>query len=118
MHATSDGAVVAFPTATSTGSPTARARSRHCLVEVSKARINGHEPIPLLADVLDQARRPRLNLDVKAANGVAPLGLLLRRMNAVDRVCVSSFSQNRVLAIRRLLGPDLCTVSAAARSRR
>ena len=110
VHATSDGAVVAFHDR-SLDRVTDRAGAVAALPwsEVSKARINGHEPIPLLSDVLERWPDVRLNLDVKAANGVAPLADLLRRMNAVDRVCVSSFSQRRVLAIRRLLGPDLCS---------
>jgi glycerophosphoryl diester phosphodiesterase len=110
VHATSDGRVVAFH-----DHGLDRVTDRTGVVaqlpwsEVSKARINGHEPIPLLSDVLDRWPDLRLNLDVKADSGVAPLAEVLRRTNAVDRVCVSSFSQRRVWAIRRLLGPDLCT---------
>jgi glycerophosphoryl diester phosphodiesterase len=110
VHATSDGKVIAFH-----DSRLGRVTDRHGVVadlpwsEVSKARINGHEPIPLLADVLDRWPDVRLNIDVKRANAIGPVTDLLRRMNAIDRVCVSSFSQARILAVRRILGPRLCT---------
>jgi glycerophosphoryl diester phosphodiesterase len=110
VHATSDGVVVAFH-----DSSLDRVTDRTGRIadlpwsEVSKARINGHEPIPLLSDVLERWPDVRLNLDVKKANGVQPLAGLLRRMGAIERVCVSSFSQRRVWAIRKLLGPRLCT---------
>ena len=110
VHATSDGVVVAFH-----DSSLDRVTDRTGVIaklpwsEVSKARINGHEPIPLLSDLLDRWPDVRLNLDIKAPNGVRPLADLLRSAGAVDRVCASSFSQRRVWAIRRLLGPRLCT---------
>lgn len=110
VHATSDGVAIAFH-----DSSLDRVTDRTGVVaelpwsEVSKARINGHEPIPRLADVLDAFPDVRLNLDVKAWNGVEPLVSVLRAAGAVDRVCVSSFSQRRVWRIRRLLGPSLCT---------
>jgi glycerophosphoryl diester phosphodiesterase len=110
VHATRDGVVVAFH-----DSRLDRVTDRTGVVadlpwsEVSKARIAGHEPIPQLADLLERWPDVRMNLDVKRANAIAPLTELLRRMNVVDRVCVSSFSQARVMAVRRILGPRLCT---------
>ena len=69
-----------------------------------KAKINGHEPIPLLSEVLERFPEVRLNLDIKADNGVLPTAKVLRELNAIDRVCVSSFSQSRVRRIRREVG--------------
>jgi glycerophosphoryl diester phosphodiesterase len=110
LHATSDGKVVAFH-----DHRLDRVTDRSGTIaqlpwsEVSKARINGHEPIPLLTDVLEEFPQARLNLDIKADNGVGPAAGVLRAAGAIDRVCVSSFSQARVQRIRRELGPRLAT---------
>jgi glycerophosphoryl diester phosphodiesterase len=110
LHATSDGKVVAFH-----DHRLDRVTDRSGTIaqlpwsEVSKARINGHEPIPLLTDVLEEFPQARLNLDIKADNGVDPAADVLRAAGAIDRVCVSSFSQARVQRIRRELGPRLAT---------
>jgi glycerophosphoryl diester phosphodiesterase len=110
LHATSDGKVVAFH-----DHRLDRVTDRSGTIaqlpwsEVSKARINGHEPIPLLTDVLEEFPQARLNLDIKADNGVGPAADVLRTAGAIDRVCVSSFSQARVQRIRRELGPRLAT---------
>ena len=81
--------------------------------EVSKARIGGREPIPLLEDVLGSWPRARLNIDVKAESAIAPLTEALRRTGAWHRVCVTSFSSRRLRHVRarmRLLsGREVCT---------
>lgn len=110
LHATSDGVVVAFH-----DHRLDRVTDRTGVVaqlpwsEVRKARINGHEPIPLLSEVLERFPETRLNLDIKADNGVLPTAKVLRDLNAIDRVCVSSFSQARVRRIRREVGERLAT---------
>lgn len=110
VHATSDGVVVAFH-----DSSLDRVTDRTGVVaelpwsEVSKARIAGNDPIPRLADVLEEWPDVRLNLDVKRANAIGPVTDLLRAHEALDRVCVSSFSQTRIDAVRRILGPAVCT---------
>jgi glycerophosphoryl diester phosphodiesterase len=110
LHATSDGVVIAFH-----DSRLDRVTDRTGVVaelpwsEVSKARINGHEPIPRLDELLEHLPQIRFNLDIKADNGLHPAAEVLRSANAIDRVCVSSFSQSRVRRIRRELGPRLCT---------
>lgn len=110
LHATSDGVVVAFH-----DNRLDRVTDRTGVIaelpwsEVSKARINGHEPIPMLSEVLEHLPSVRLNLDIKADNGVLPAARVLRELNAIDRVCVSSFSQARVRRIRREIGPRLAT---------
>jgi glycerophosphoryl diester phosphodiesterase len=110
LHATRDGVVIAFH-----DSRLDRVTDRTGVVaqlpwsEVSKARINGHEPIPRLDDLLEHFPETRFNLDIKAENGLGPAADVLRAAKAIDRVCVSSFSQSRVRRIRRELGPSLCT---------
>lgn len=77
--------------------------------EVSRARVDGREPIPLLEDVLGAWPDVRVNIDPKADAAVDPLVEVLRRTASVDRVCVGSFSDARIDRARDALGPQLCT---------
>jgi glycerophosphoryl diester phosphodiesterase len=77
--------------------------------QVRKARIRGTEPILLLADLLAAWPHTRINIDVKAAATIGPAIDAIRRTGSMDRVCVAAFSQSRVTAVRRTLGPDVCT---------
>jgi glycerophosphoryl diester phosphodiesterase len=110
VRATADGVLLAFHDATLDRVTDRAGRIAELPYEqVARARIGGTEPIPLLADVLDAWPDVRLNVDVKAAPAVGPLIEVLRRTKAVDRVCVGSFSDVRLGAVRKALGPDLCT---------
>jgi glycerophosphoryl diester phosphodiesterase len=77
--------------------------------EVSRARIGGREPILRLEELLGAFPDVRFNLDIKAAGVVAPLVRAVRRMRVADRICLASFSDARIAAARRLLGPGVCT---------
>ncbi len=77
--------------------------------KVRSLRIGGVERIPTLEDVLAAFPHARFNVDVKAWSAVGPLVELLRRTNSADRVCVASFSDRRLAAVRRALGPDVAT---------
>lgn len=110
VHATVDGVVLAFHDAeldriTDRTGRIARLPSS----EVAKARIGGVEPIPLFEDLLGTWPDVRVNIDVKSATALAPLIRVLRRTRAHDRVCVASFSDARLAAARKLLGPTVCT---------
>jgi glycerophosphoryl diester phosphodiesterase len=77
--------------------------------EVSRARVSGIEPIPRLEELLLAWPEARINIDPKRDNAVEPLIRVLRDCNAVERVCVTSFSGARSRAVREALGPSLCT---------
>ena len=51
----------------------------------------------------------KINIDPKDDNVVDPLVEVLREHDALDRVCLGSFSDRRLRRCRELLGPGLCT---------
>lgn len=77
--------------------------------ELSRLRVDGREPIPRFEAVLAEWPHLRLNLDPKTDAAAALLPEALTRAGALDRVCIGSFSQNRLARLRRALGPRLCT---------
>lgn len=76
---------------------------------VAQARVGGKEPIPVLDDVLERWPALHLNIDPKSDAAAAALAVALRRHSALHRVCVGSFSGQRLQRLRRDLGPDLCS---------
>ncbi|MFF2041929.1 glycerophosphodiester phosphodiesterase [Kitasatospora sp. NPDC058170] len=110
VHATLDGVLVAFH-----DSRLDRVTDRTGAVAelpwgtVSRARIGGTEPVPLLEDLLGTFPAARFNIDVKAAPAIGPLIEAVRRTNAWDRVCVGGFSDSRLAAVRAAAGPRLAT---------
>jgi glycerophosphoryl diester phosphodiesterase len=113
LQATSDGVLVAFHDKTLTRVCGLDGRVRRLShAELSAARIDGTEPIPLLEDLLAAWPDVRFNLDVKDAPAIAPLPEVLRRTNAWDRVCLVSFSASRLRATRRALGRPVCMAAS------
>ncbi|MCM3554069.1 glycerophosphodiester phosphodiesterase [Janibacter melonis] len=115
VHATSDGRLVAFHDAVldrvtdGVGSLAELPWSR-----VSRARTPAGDAVPLMDELLERFPMTRFNIDVKAPGAVAPLAEVVRRHGAIDRVCVGSFSDERLRAARRLLGPRLATSAGPA----
>lgn len=77
--------------------------------ELATARVGGREPIPRLRELLETFPDVRFNIDAKADGSVAPLIGLVGELDAVDRVCLGSFSIRRIRRIRRALGPRVLT---------
>ena len=76
--------------------------------EVAQARIDG-QPIPRMDELLETFPDVRVNIDAKHDPVVAPLADLLRKLSAIDRVGIGSFSDRRLAEMRRRCGPRLCT---------
>jgi glycerophosphoryl diester phosphodiesterase len=77
--------------------------------EVAAARIGGKERVPRLDEVIAAWPDARWNIDAKHDAVVEPLIDVLRRGGALERVCVTSFSDERIGRLRALGGPGLCT---------
>lgn len=82
--------------------------------EVAAARVDGREPIPRLDELLAAWPDVRWNIDCKTDRGVDPLADLLQRQHLLDRVCLSAFSDLRLLRLRRRLGHGLCSGAGPA----
>jgi glycerophosphoryl diester phosphodiesterase len=110
VHATSDGVLVAFHDDD---------LSRTCGVpgrikdmtwdDLQYVRVHGREPIPLLVDILNAFPNARINIDCKTDSALQPLVDVLGQQQCLERVCVGSFSDRRLRALRAEFGPALCT---------
>lgn len=103
VHASRDGVVFAFHDTTLT-----RLAGQDASVgdldadTLLHARIGGQEPVPTLQALVEAFPQQRFNIDVKDDRAVRPLVDLLERLGAWRRVCLASFSQRRLLRLRRL----------------
>jgi len=110
VHATRDGVLIAFH-----DDRLDRVTRHSGLIseldwsEIKKARVEDSEPVPLLEDLLTRWPELRINLDPKSDATVAPLIEMLKKLDAVDRVCIGSFSGARLQTIRDSFGLDICT---------
>ena len=110
VHASSDGVAVALhdPDLERVADRPGLARELSWK-ELSQVRLADDQPILRLDELLERWPEARFNLDAKHATSVDPLCDVLRRCDAIDRVCVTSFSDRRLNAVRQQLGPKLCT---------
>jgi glycerophosphoryl diester phosphodiesterase len=65
--------------------------------------------VPTMEDVLTRWPGVFVNIDTKSDVVVEPLVELLRRLDAFDRVCIGSFSDERLRRVRRLSDGAICT---------
>jgi glycerophosphoryl diester phosphodiesterase len=110
VHATADGVLLAFHD-DHLDRVTDRSGEIAALpyATVAEARVDGREPIPLLEDLLGSFPDARVNIDPKHDGSVEPLIEVLRRCDAIERVCIGSFSDERIRRLRIRLGAGLCT---------
>ena len=99
VHVTADGVLLAFhddvldrvTDRLRRSSPSSRG------ARCDRRRSSGREPIPLLEDLLGTFPDLRVNIDPKHDAAVAPLIDVIEKTSALDRVCVGSFSDSRVV---------------------
>ena len=116
VHATADGIVVTIHdedlTRTSEHSGLVRETS---WADLSAIRLTGSdEAVPRLDDALAAWPDVRWNIDAKHDSVVGPLIETIHRSGALDRVCITSFSDRRLARVRRALGPELCSAMGPA----
>jgi glycerophosphoryl diester phosphodiesterase len=108
-RSTADGALVAFHDATLDRVTDMRGNvSSMTYQQLSAARVAGTEQIPLLEDLIGSFPGLRFNIDLKDSGTIDPLARALRRTEAWDRVCVTSFSGQRLVAAQRKLDRPVC----------
>jgi glycerophosphoryl diester phosphodiesterase len=76
--------------------------------ELAEITFGGHT-VPRLDDLLQRFPTARFNIDPKIDCAVEPLATAIRDHDAIDRVCLGSFSDSRIEHARALLGSRLCT---------
>lgn len=109
-HGTVDGVAVALHDASLDRTTDSRGNVANLpWSQVQHAKIGGVEPVPLLEDLLGTWPELRVNVDVKAASGIAPIAAAIERTNSHDRVCVASFSAARRSATVKLLSRPVAT---------
>src|SRR6202012_6133515 len=116
---TADGRLIAFHDARlDRATDRTGTLSRLSWREGSAPRVDGNGEIPLLADLIGSFPGHRFNIDLKDAGTTGPLASVLKRTGAWDRVCLASFSADRLLRAQRSLGRpvalSLTPVSRAA----
>ena len=111
VHVTADGVLVAFH-----DTDLSRTCGRPGIItalpwsEVSTARVDGREPIPLMEDLLEVFPDARFNIDCKSNAAVSALVSVIQRTNAGPTACcVAAFDDRRLIRLRAALGPRVCT---------
>lgn len=108
--ATKDGVLLAFHDTSLDGLTDKKGSIRDLTyAAVSEARVGGKEPIPRLDEVFTRWPTLRINIEPKSDEAVDPLIKLIQDTNSVDRVCVGSFNNARIVRMRAALGAGLCT---------
>jgi glycerophosphoryl diester phosphodiesterase len=75
--------------------------------ELADVRVDGRAPIPTMVELFERFPDVHFNIDCKSDAAAGPLAALVRRFDALDRVCLGAFSHARLTKLRTLLGPGL-----------
>lgn len=109
VHLSADGAVVIHH------DPTLlrmfgvdRAVAGLTLADLTAIRTPGGATVPELAALLHAFPALNVNIEAKADAVIGPLAEVIRRADALGRVCIGSFAPARTVAARAALGPGLC----------
>jgi glycerophosphoryl diester phosphodiesterase len=116
VRATRDGVAVVHhdPTlARMTGDP--RAIADLDWADLAGIRTWGGAAIPRADEILAAFPDLCITFELKCDRVAGPLAAVIRRGDALGRVCVGAFSAARTAAMRALLGPGLCWSPAHAR---
>lgn len=110
VRATSDGVAVAFHDAT-LERVSDRSEPIEALrwAELAGVELAGGERVSRLDELLERWPEARWNIDAKDDTTLDPLIEVIRRTGTLERVCLTSFSDQRLTRLRRALGPGLCT---------
>lgn len=110
VHTTADGQLVAFHDDDLERVAGLAGRiSDHSWNELSEIDLGDGHRIPRLTDLLQSFPEARFNIDPKSDDAVQPLVEIVADHDAVDRVCIGSFSDDRIQQAQQALGPRLCT---------
>jgi glycerophosphoryl diester phosphodiesterase len=71
--------------------------------------VSGREPIPRLDELLASWPSAKFNIDCKSDHALPHLLARLDRDDLFDRVCIGSFSDARLDAVRERYGTKVCT---------
>jgi len=80
--------------------------------ELAEVRVDGRASIPQMSELLEAFPDVRFNIDCKSDAAAGPLAALIRRHEAIDRVCIGAFSHARLTKLRTLLGPELLSCAS------
>ena len=101
VHTSRDGVVYAFHDVELTRmAGTVSAFRDLDAASIDAILVGDREPIPRFADLLEAFPDARFNIDVKSDDAVDPTLAVLRDADALDRVCLASFSGERLARLR------------------
>lgn len=109
VHLSKDGVLVAFhDTGLERVAGLDGSIADHTWSELSTIDLGGGSGLPTLDELLTTFPAHRFNIDPKADDAVAPLAKAITANRAIDRVCVGSFSDDRLAELRARMGRALC----------
>ncbi len=82
--------------------------------EIASLRTSGGAAVPRLDEVLATFPEVYFNIELKCLEVAAPLAEVLRRADALERVCVGAFDPKNTAAILGIMGNGLCWSPAHA----